>query len=653
MYLLAVLFVALTHASPHHGATLCENSDGSGNCCHVLPGEYPLPYIDNHNCPGSYKTSYIFIDYGCSVQLDEPEVRFGGFMSSFVLREAWTADLKVPGANLPNSKQNSGEYFIDTNEQWEDNAVTSFKVSCDWIPQNCDWNMKYLEGDFIKRVYLNNERECRQECKNENYCKYWNWNWNDASCVLLKSARPTITASTSNSYPLGTWWQRNVKDAPGYSSGTEDCEFICEEGLGFFSATKISTHYTLGLSPNNAEDCREECRNEASCHYWDWDVVYGCNLRNNAGPGGLMSSDPSNPYDILDAEHLLLREAGHENCEFRGSRDAFTIVFVSDLENNYRKHVAAGSRAILRSIIEIDDRNVDATYDWLYDDKNIDPKLVIHGGDINGDHWMMEQNGLCWNDCLKVSVNEEFDDVWEVLYDAGIPMISSYGNHDWRKASENNFDHGSNMKTLDFVRQSYERSDDLSDDLSYLFEYTPFNPPGGETGPSNYLVDFHGVQIAMFQGYAFDAAYDTSTKNEVPGSGQKRFNELKDYIDVNNLRDRTTLVVAHTKPGLFYRSDPSGESLMKDFVTDFDKQPAFLAGHTHVERHKSRERNGKSFIEHTAPYPNEWTSDGHSHCCGAFAILVSPADGILQVKTFAVDPGYENYNPRLQDGPFG
>lgn len=65
--------------------------------------------------------------------------------------------------------------------------------------------------------------------------------------------------------------------------------------------------------------------------------------------------------------------------------EPFTIIFISDLESNYRGHTVDHAKRAITYLRDLKNKNLYFTGD--YKDIKIDPKLIIHGGDNTADNW--------------------------------------------------------------------------------------------------------------------------------------------------------------------------------------------------------------------------------------------------------------------------
>lgn len=334
--------------------------------------------------------------------------------------------------------------------------------------------------------------------------------------------------------------------------------------------------------------------------------------------------------------------------------DAFTVVFISDLEDNYRGHTTEDSRRIVQSIADLK-RFKKVAFD-NYPEHVVDPELVIHGGDISKDSWGCEGKfgssryvSTCHLSTKEQMIAYELHNVWGPLTDAKIPMVSALGNHDWhshlRKVKDADWlgdskeKHISNLVSVEFARRTYQLAAQMTDKLSYK-EYAPKK----KFGQVFVKAEFKGVQIANFmesfdaKSYEFDATKDCAAGGDYGLGGCTTESSESQYAemarDLN--RHQVTLAVSH-KPistsarACGYKASEYSAAQVKDFVGMLSEFPdaAVLSGHTHCSNtHGHAAPNGKVVADYTAPYP--WENGAGKG--GYLAILVSPTRGILETK---------------------
>merc|ERR1712130_214165 len=221
-----------------------------------------------------------------------------------------------------------------------------------------------------------------------------------------------------------------------------------------------------------------------------------------------------------------------------------------------------------------------------------------------------------------------YSDHWQQLYDAGIPMISALGNHDFDLTKP------STSEPNKFVSQSYAKSKDL---MGNDFEYKEFKNTHDKNGPSLFVSDFEGVQLVNLNYLANSLEY------------YDQYNALSDAMDDT----KTTMFFGHFPITGGIRA-PLTNTIASRLITlfnRFDGKAKYFGGHNHVR--SGPRKYGNLAEEYIAAYahPNWEDGDGTGvyHEAGLYAILVSPTKGILQVKNIHIpDSAYDCY----ADGTF-
>ena len=264
---------------------------------------------------------------------------------------------------------------------------------------------------------------------------------------------------------------------------------------------------------------------------------------------------------------------------------------MADMENRYRNHHNDWCEKIASYIKNFGGTN---TYFDTYPQIKVDPKLVIHGGDLSDVTWG-------WD----FTADELFDLTYQQFYNANIPMISVLGNHD----ETNGIPHS---EADMFVRKSFNKAESLSSDFSFdeiLKDSISKN--------SYYVAKFKGVQIATVN----DALESTGTQ----------WSTFKSKLDTN-------------KPALFFSHRPLGDQMREeaklgtdliDYISTFPN-PNHYAGHDHVYYTE----NLGSFTSYVAPYLHKEEKENDSgvyHPSGFLALLVSTTQGVLETKLIHYD----------------
>ena len=330
--------------------------------------------------------------------------------------------------------------------------------------------------------------------------------------------------------------------------------------------------------------------------------------------------------------------------------DAFTIVFIADLEDNFRGHTSHNSRRIVQSIADLKRlRNIKF-------DAHPNPELVIHGGDISKDSWKCSEGLDCHLRTKEEMIDYQLDKVWGPLEEQRIPMVSALGNHDWATLKrveggdwlgDSKEKHIANLVSVEFARRTYKNAAKMTDKLSYK-EYAPQK----KFGQVFINAEFKGVQIANFmenfdtKSYEFDNNKDCTAAGSDYGLGGCTTESTGSQYDdiVRDLdRNKVTLAVVHKPisisscPAALGGSKPSEfkPALVDKFVgmlSEFPRGAAVLSGHTHCFKETPHVApNGREIVDYTAPCP--WTHKGDADGKGGYiAMLVSPTRGILETK---------------------
>ena len=309
--------------------------------------------------------------------------------------------------------------------------------------------------------------------------------------------------------------------------------------------------------------------------------------------------------------------------------DAFTIVFVSDLESRYRNHSPLRCRYVLEYIRDLAEENL--SFDEPYSEVKMDPKLIIHGGDNSH---MLGCENLPFYLCR--SISDEWNSIWKTTFetDNAIPLISSFGNHDWQNTAGTGIISTSvwgsdkeerrwrtdviNLRAQELVAKTFEESAKMG------VVYEEFKSVGG-IGQSFYHASFRGVQIASFNCATFWESYDDMG---VYGN-DAMFDALAGTLD----REQTTLFIQH-----YPISNLPSEAKAKTVkLIEAFPRAVHLSGHVHI----SRADDYDTFTDYVAPYPHSWVP---YRVPAFYSLLVSPSTGILQVKEVEI-PGLPDAEP--------
>lgn len=320
------------------------------------------------------------------------------------------------------------------------------------------------------------------------------------------------------------------------------------------------------------------------------------------------------------------------SAEGGGESDPFVIIFVSDLETKFRGHDIDRSRYVVRYIRDLQEEQL--FFDGNYSNYQIKPDLVIHGGDI-GRHWACDTPRFLFIGGCRTP-QDEIIDIWEQLYEANIPMISTFGNHDWKPTAGtgNPLWEGAttrerdsevdriNRQSPEFVTLTYERSAQIDPS----FEYNEI-PPTGAIGQSMYKATFRDFQLA-----SFNAAYNWESYDDHGiYTADDQFRRLSNALD----REKKTIFFSHfplSSRRLNEQTPTANEA--KALIREFGNGTHHFAGHYHAALIEEYNEALPHFNDYIAPYPHHW--GGREP--GFLAILASKEEGVLQVKTINI-PG--------------
>lgn len=297
--------------------------------------------------------------------------------------------------------------------------------------------------------------------------------------------------------------------------------------------------------------------------------------------------------------------------ETSGSPTAFTIIFISDMETEYRHHSVDFCKNVVGYIKDLAGKGL--KYDAPFDTVQINPDFVIHGGDISdGVYGTWTKQGSSAADYI-------YSNVWQQLYDAGIPMISSLGNHDI-----GNYSPTTHEQANKFVSDSYTKTMNLlSGNTIANFNYAAYtSSPSDPQHQALYIANFRGVQIANLNNRAFFQDPD--------GTQLAAFSAAID-------KSKKTVFTSHYPLSKYASEGAVSETRVMDVINMISNMPktALLSGHVH-ERGTTVY---SGFTDYTAAYPHPWevvTGSGTYAPPGMYAVYVDPTLGVLQVKNIEI-----------------
>ena len=322
--------------------------------------------------------------------------------------------------------------------------------------------------------------------------------------------------------------------------------------------------------------------------------------------------------------------------------DAFTVIFIGDPEARMRGNTAAELGEYVERLLTLGDTR----HEWfeLGDGRTheIDPALVIIGGDISRDR--------------QTSIELDLP-IWEPFFAAGIPVLAGFGNHDWEPESWGDSPsyslagHRSNESTTAFTRETYRRSAEIEPDLAYREV-----GPTADHGPVTFHATYRGVDIVNFNTFLYQPSYEYPDGWPITcnllggGAGCQTFVSAVPQIEAMESllaegASRPAIFVQHyplsTSDGWWDDYDTTDTTLamrkqrLLDMIARRD-EAVFLAGHNHRSSQRAWPVGDRVVAEHVAPY--------FGNRGGVLAVLASPSRGILEVRTLEL-PAVPTSNP--------
>lgn len=319
--------------------------------------------------------------------------------------------------------------------------------------------------------------------------------------------------------------------------------------------------------------------------------------------------------------------------------EPFTVIFIGDSEPRMRGNTNAEVAGYVADLASLHTTNA-RFFDRDGGTHRVDPKLVILGGDISADR--------------DTSIDQDMP-IWQQLYDHGIGFIAGFGNHDWDPANWSDgpgysvAGHLSNESTKAFTRETYRKSAALDPQFTYREV-----GPSSTYGPVTFSATFRGVDIVNFNTFLYQPSYyypdgwPVSCNLAGGGAGCETFVSAEPQIAAMEARlptdtNRPVLFVQHypLTTGDEWWSDEgaSGTTVAQkkqrliDMATRYTNR-LLLAGHNHSAQVVDHAVSGGTLREVIAPYFGGAGGDDPTQGGGFVAVLVSPTQGILEVKTF-------------------
>lgn len=268
-------------------------------------------------------------------------------------------------------------------------------------------------------------------------------------------------------------------------------------------------------------------------------------------------------------------------------------------------------------------------------------------------------------DADRQTSHSTIEGIFDLVINAGIPLITLYGNHDWDPESWGDGTYGfnatgrsANNVTLTTVKKYANESAALSSggisDLHWFESGT-----SGYVQPDPFAFKFRNVQFMMGQRYWFNCPFKSnSTTQEAPDA---IINNVVSYISSQGLANVPTVWMQHyplyagsdierwwTNQDANWVSGGSGTSSTAPYsyniTTDYStyalklakykemirstKNPAHFSGHYHTQTVTSFPTGTPAFNDYTCAYGG---------IGGAYLVLARESTGVVEVKNISLD----------------
>lgn len=354
--------------------------------------------------------------------------------------------------------------------------------------------------------------------------------------------------------------------------------------------------------------------------------------------GATVSPDPST-ITVKDGE-LITFKVTSENGEMVKYQSTvyldnwFTVIIGADSEIGMRSNSSDVMKEYVKKAINIHNYPEYGYSDYSF----VKPKteLFIMAGDMDKD---------------RGGELADFDDVFKQVTDAGIPMITIYGNHDWDPEywGNGNDDPGytytgfqSNERTLNIVNTYINRSKNLGISDVHIFKtsYDQVDP---------FVFKFRNVRFYMGQNYWFQPPYyvphylEVWKSREFYAPDDEIINPLTTFISYL-WKDDAAVWIQHYPfncPDKWWLNENDGgysqskhargawatadarREKTKEMMR-MTKNPTFFAGHNHTEAIYTHEHTDGTFKEYIA---------GYFPTGRVFMVLMREGVGVVEVKS--------------------
>ena len=360
----------------------------------------------------------------------------------------------------------------------------------------------------------------------------------------------------------------------------------------------------------------------------DWSEI---ELMASIPEGATISPDPSTiRFEELETLTFTVTSENGQKANYRyiiTLDNWFTVIISGDSEIGMRSNDSNKTKAYVKKAIDIHKYSTYSYSTYNY----ITPKteLFIMAGDMDQD-----RGGQL----------SDFDNVFKQVTDAGIPMITIYGNHDWEpdywgddSKGYTLTGHSSNRRTLNVVDTCIERSKPLG--ISDVHVFT--SQRSGQVNP--FTFKFRNVRFYMGQNYWFQPPYSSGILSATfYAPDDEIINPLENYIKTT-WKDDAAVWIQHypfncadkwwvhqndagksqdSNKGAWQTASAKREKL-KELIR-MTKNPIFFAGHNHTEATHTHSHINGNFKEYIT---------GYFPTGKAFMVLMKEGVGVMEVKS--------------------
>lgn len=358
----------------------------------------------------------------------------------------------------------------------------------------------------------------------------------------------------------------------------------------------------------------------------------------------LRSLAQTDPRGLLPAWLTFPLQTVRSQSETDGTSppdELFTIFFVSDAEPRMRGNTDDEVRQYINNLVAYKTSRREF-FDYDGGKYALDPKMVILGGDISNDRSTSIANDAA---------------LWRTLEENGIAFIAGFGNHDWTGQAQYTFNGDQwNREALAFCRDTYRNATRVA---APWFGYSEYNPTD-DRGPVTSIATYRGVHIVNLNSFLYQPSYSYDFESE---EGKKcaeeniaqGWNGCQKFASANSniLLLELALERKAGEPVIFVQHYPTttSDSWWDDYgasgttvaqkkerlynmISKHVPKTALFTGHMHrYDVHQvGNPGSTATYTEYVAPYFGGDGGEDLNQGGGFLALLVSPRDGIVEVK---------------------